>query len=51
MCLNENFTKICIGKHLSDVFSVQHGLKQGGIWLLLILNFPLEYSIRKVQEN
>jgi hypothetical protein len=51
MCLNEKYSKVCIGKHLSDIFLVQNGLKQGDTSLLLFFNFALKYSIRKVQEN
>jgi hypothetical protein len=29
MCLNETYSKVRIGKYLSDVFSVLIGLKQG----------------------
>jgi hypothetical protein len=29
MCLNETYSKVSIGKHLSDNFSTQIGLKQG----------------------
>jgi hypothetical protein len=29
MCLNETYSKVCIGKHLSDDFPIQNGLKQG----------------------
>jgi hypothetical protein len=29
MCLNETYSKVCIGKLLSDDFSIQNGLKQG----------------------
>jgi hypothetical protein len=28
MCLNETYGKVRIGKHLSDNFSIQNGLKQ-----------------------
>jgi hypothetical protein len=28
MCLNEMFTKVHIGKHLSDNFPIQNGLKE-----------------------
>jgi hypothetical protein len=28
MCLNETYCKVCIGKHLSDNFPIQNGLKQ-----------------------
>jgi hypothetical protein len=46
MCLNETYSKVRIGKHLSDNFPIQNGLKQGDA-----CNFALEYAIRKVQEN
>jgi hypothetical protein len=28
MCLNETYSKVCIGKHLPDSFPIQNGLKQ-----------------------
>jgi hypothetical protein len=51
MCLNETYSKVRIGKHLSDSFPVQNGLKQRYAPSLLFFNFALEYTIRKVQEN
>jgi hypothetical protein len=29
MCLYNTYSKVRIGKNLSDTFSIQHGLKQG----------------------
>jgi hypothetical protein len=29
MCLNETYSTVRIGKHLSDNFPIQNGLKQG----------------------
>jgi hypothetical protein len=51
MCLNETYSKVCVGKHLSDSFPVQNVLKQGDALSPLLLNFALEYAIMKVQEN
>jgi hypothetical protein len=51
MCLNETYSKVRIGKHLSGVFPVQNGLKQGDALSPLFFSFALEYAIRKVQES
>jgi hypothetical protein len=51
LCLNETYSKVRIGKLLSDKFPIQNGLKQGDALSPLLYNFALEYDIRKVQEN
>jgi hypothetical protein len=51
MCLDETYSKVRIGKHLSDSFLIYNGLKQGDALSPLFFNFALEYTIRKVQEN
>jgi hypothetical protein len=45
------YNKVCIGKHLSDSFLIQNGLKQGYALSPPLFNFALEYTIRKVQDN
>jgi hypothetical protein len=35
---------------MSDRFPIQNGLKQGDALSPLLINFALEYAIRKVQE-
>jgi hypothetical protein len=51
MCLNETYSRVRIGKNLSDKFTIQNGLKKGDSLSPLLFNFALEYVIRKVQEK
>jgi hypothetical protein len=45
--LNEIYSKIRTGKNKSDEFPIQNGLKQERASQTLLLNFALEYAIRK----
>jgi hypothetical protein len=40
MCINETYSKVHTGKHLSDSFPIQNGLKQGDALTPLIFNCP-----------
>jgi hypothetical protein len=51
ICLNETYSKVHIGKHLSDAFAIQNGLKQRDALSLLLFNSALEYALRKIQGN
>ena len=49
MCLNETYSRVRIGKTLSVMVPTRNGLKQGDALTPLLLNFSLEYVIRRVQ--
>jgi hypothetical protein len=51
MCLNETYSKVRVGKYMSDSFLIQTGLGQGDALRPLLLNSALEYAIKKVQKN
>jgi hypothetical protein len=51
ICLNETYSKVHIGKHMSDSYHIQNGLKQGDALSPLLFNFALAYAIKKVPEN
>ena len=50
MCLNETYSRVRVGKHLSDMLPIKSDLKQDAL-SPLFLNFALEYAIRRVQVN
>ena len=39
MSLTETFSRVRVGKNLSDVFAVRNGLKQGDASLPFLFNF------------
>jgi hypothetical protein len=51
MCMNETYSRVRVGKHLSDTFPMKNGSKQGDVLTPLLFKFALEYVIRRVQVN
>ena len=51
MCLNETYSRVRVGKRLSDMFPVKNGLKQGDALPPFLFIFALRYAIRRVQVN
>jgi hypothetical protein len=51
MCLNETYSRVRVGKHLSDLFPIRNGLKQGDALSPLRFNFVLIYAIMRTQVN
>jgi len=43
------YSRVRVGKNLSDVFPIRNDLKQGDALLSLLFNFALECTIRRVQ--
>jgi len=48
---NETYGRVWVGKHLSDMFPMKNGLKQGDALQPLLFNFALEHAIRMVAAN
>ena len=51
MCLNETYSRVRVGKSLSNMFPNRNGLKQGDALLPFLFNFVLEYATMRVQVN
>jgi len=49
MSLTETYSRVQVGKNVSDRFPITNGLKQRDALLPMLFNFALEYAIRKVQ--
>jgi hypothetical protein len=47
----ETYSKVRVGKLLSDKFPIHNGLKQGDALSPLLFSVASEYAVRKVQEN
>jgi hypothetical protein len=39
MCLNATYSRVRVGKHLSDTFPIKNGLKEGDALSPLLFNF------------
>ena len=51
MCLTETYSRVRVGKNVSDIFPIRNGLKQGDALSPLFFNFVLEFAIRRLQVN
>jgi len=49
MSLTETYSRVQVGKNVSDRFPIRNGLKQGDALSKMLFNFALEYAIRMVQ--
>jgi len=51
MCLNETYSRVRAGRHLSDMIPIRNGLKQGDALSPLLFNFALQHAISRDQVN
>jgi hypothetical protein len=51
LCPTETYSRVRVGKNLSDIFPSRNGLKQGVALSPLLFNFVLEYAIWRVYVN
>ena len=51
MCMNETYSRVRVGKHLSDIFFIKKGLKNGEAFSPLLLIFGLGYATGKVEAS
>ena len=51
LCLNETYSRVRVGKHMSDMVPINIGLKQGDTLSPFIFNFALQCAIWRVQVN
>ena len=48
-CLNETYSRVRVGKYMSDMFPINNDLKQGDALSPLLFNFTLEDAVRRVK--
>jgi len=51
MSVTETYSRVRVGKNVSDRFPIRNGLKQGDALTPILFNFALENTIRRVQVN
>ena len=51
MSLTETYSRIRVGKNVSDRFPIRSGLKQGDALSPMLFNYALVCTIRRVQVN
>jgi hypothetical protein len=51
MCLNETYSRVRVGKHLSDLFPIRNGFKLGEALPPLRFNFISDYAIMGAQVS
>jgi len=51
MSLTETYSRVQVGKNVSDRFPIRNGLRQGDALTPLRFNFALEYAIGRIQVN
>jgi sorting nexin-29 len=51
MCLTEMYSRVQVGKNVSEMFPIRNGLKQTEGLSPLLFNFAMEYDIKRVQVN
>jgi len=51
MCMTDTYSRVRVGKNLSDVFPIRNGLKQGVTLSPLFFDFASEYVIKGLQVN
>jgi hypothetical protein len=51
ICMTETYSRVRVGKNLSDMFPFRNDLKQGLALSVLLLNFALQHAIRRIQVN